>query len=399
MRSARQLDALTYEATAATDRAVPWKQQHTCVLRPVASGSSLSIAWDALAAVATWDATTLAHVVAVLRDTVPCIDAPEDLPALQLDVPDKTRATAAHPRGFRGTKHRPPRPAQPEAIDVRPYLLARRHVDQVLELLGQPRGPNAAFDPAFVMQLWPLVRMSSEVGAFAVLARTLELSTRPELRAALVGVYLAAPEHALGWWSYVLASHDQLEVAQLVCASGVATLPVIDAELGVRIAKLAPAQQWAVYRGLVAGATPSYLFSGIALEAKLDDAPPGKIDITELIESTVARLAIAMREDSGPEFWRGYLWRLCGYQPELIEVLASPEFISLQPPAAFWLIRIANTPRWAQDGDKHWRCLSKSLPLFVEWTARLPAEYQRKFIEDLGDTYWWAYPDVDLAID
>jgi hypothetical protein len=98
-----------------------------------------------------------------------------------------------------------------------------------------------------------------------------------------------------------------------------------------------------------------------------------------------------MDEDSGLGFWRPQLWRLCGYQPELIGLLASPRFISLQPDAAFWLLRIANSPRWSPEtAEDQWRALAPKLSLLVDLAARLPAEYQRKFVEDMGDVYWWA---------
>jgi hypothetical protein len=417
VRDARRLHTLTLETRNATESAFPWRVEQACELQPLPHSSrpELWTAWRALESVNTWDEKTLGHVLVILRETVPGLDTPGDLPALgpEVHASPEPRATAAHPRAFRGTKHRPPRPQQPDAVDVRPYLLTRRHTDQVLELLGQPRGidpyvawnyrvdANATFDPTFVMQLLPLFRECawSDVGAFAALARTLQLHVQPELRAALIGVYLAAndPARALGWWSYVLA-HDveqRLEVAKLVTATGVAKLPPVEPTVGALVATLQPVQQWSFYRGLVGGASPAYLESGLELgalsHARIDEPPPGHVNVTSIIESTVERLDKAMDEDSGSEFWRPHLWRVCGYQPELIEVFASPELISLQPEAAFWLIRLASSPRWSPEtAEKEWRELGPKVPVLVELAARLPAEYQRKFVEDIGDVYWWA---------
>ncbi len=260
---------------------------------------------------------------------------------------------------------------------------------------------SANFDPTFVMHLLPLLRGCtwSDVGAFASLARTLQLHLQLELRAALVGVYLVAsdPARALGWWSYVLA-HDveqRLEVAKLVGASEVAKLDPIDPTVGALVASLQPVQQWSFYRGLVAGASPAYLASGLELgafsEAKIDEPPPGHIDITSIIESTVERLDKAMDEDSGAEFWRPHLWRLCGHQPELIELLALTEFANLTPEAAFWLIRIANSPRWMpESAAEQWRVLAPKLRHIVELASGLAPDYQRKFVEEMGDVYSWA---------
>lgn len=417
VRSARRLDTLAYEASEPVDKAQPWKREHRCELRPIREGThpELSRSWRALEAVRDWDDETLGHVLTVLRGTVPNQDTPSDLPLLRSNVqePSEPRATAAHPRAYRGTKYRPPKPRQPDKVDVRPYLLTRRHTDQVLEQLGQPRGldpygswnhggeAGTSLDAAFVMTLLPLLRGCSwgDVGAFAGLSRTLDLHVLPDLRAALIGVYLAAddPRRALGWWSHVLA-HDvdqRLEVAHLVCASGVTKHDPFDPGFAAQIAQLPAVQQWSIYRGAAGGASPPYVLSGFELGAispsKLDEVPPGRLNVTSLVEATTARLDAAMDEDSGADFWRSQLWRLCGYQPEIVELLGSPDFTSLTPEAAFWTIRIANTPRSTPEAaEQQWRELAPKLSLLVEFATRVAPEYQRKLVEDMGDVYWWA---------
>src|SRR5262245_23939592 len=121
VRSAMRLDALTFETRESADRAVPWRVENSCELRPLPHNSHAELwtAWGALESVTSWDETTLEHVLTVLRTTVPCADSPADLPALGPEVyaPPEPRATAANPRAFRGTKYRPPRPAQPDAVD------------------------------------------------------------------------------------------------------------------------------------------------------------------------------------------------------------------------------------------------------------------------------------------
>src|SRR5512134_1750407 len=140
VRGATRLDLLTYEAREPADREHPWKLSHVCELRPLPNSSRAELwtAWNALERVTSWDEVTLNHVLTILRHTVPTTDHAGALPALGPDVhpPPPPRPTAAHPRAYRGTRYRPPRPQQPEPLDVRPYLLERRHIDQVLELLG-----------------------------------------------------------------------------------------------------------------------------------------------------------------------------------------------------------------------------------------------------------------------
>lgn len=417
VRSATRLDTLTLETRKPVDRAFPWRVAHTCELRPLSPNArpELWTAWRALESVTAWDETTLEHVLTVLRATVPCADAPPDLPALgpEVHAPPEPRATAAHPRAFRGTKYRPPRPEQPDAVDLRPYLLTRRHTDQVLELLGQPRGVDpyvawnhridatASFDPMFVMHLLPLFRECtwSDVGAFASLARSLQLHRDPELRSALASVYVAAGDstRALGWWNHVLA-HDpeqRLEAAKLVSTSGVARLPPVDPSVGALLVTLPADQQWWFYRGLVGGASPAYLESGLRLGAlsrsNADETPPGRVDVSSIVEVTIERLARPIAEAGDAQYWRPHLWELCGYQPELIELLASDVFTSLHAEAALRLIRTAGSPRWdPETADEEWRVLAPKLPLLAEFTARLAPEYQHKFTEDMTEVYFWA---------
>lgn len=417
VRNATRLDTLTLETREPNDRAFPWRVEHACELSPLAPNSRAELwtAWRALESVTTWDETTLGHVLIVLRTTMPCADAPSDLPPLgpEVHAPPEPRATAAHPRAFRGTKYRPPRREQPEVVDVRPYLLTRRHTDLVLELLGQPRGVDpyvawnhhvdatANFDPIFVMHLLPLFKdcVWADVGAFASLARSLQLHRKPDLRSALAAVYVAAGDstRALGWWNHVLAHEPEhrLEAAKLICMSGVAKLNPVEPSVAALLIRLPSVQQWSFYRGLIAGASPAYLESGLELGAlsssKIDEPPPGRVGVTTLIEASVERLGTAMDEDSGAEYWRTHLWKLCGNQPELVELLASPIFMSLQPHAAFGVIRTASVPRWSPEtAEKEWRVLAPTIPLLAEFAARLAPEYQRKFVEDMRGVYSWA---------
>jgi hypothetical protein len=74
-----------------------------------------------------------------------------------------------------------------------------------------------------------------------------------------------------------------------------------------------------------------------------------------------------------------------------VGLLASPIFVALQPEAAFWVIRLASSPRWSPEtANEQWHVLGRALPLLVEFATRLPVEYQRKLVEDMGDVYRWA---------
>jgi hypothetical protein len=424
VRSATGLEELVYESHGEAPSHRPWSVGHVCVRRPLprSSHADLREAWLALAAVVEWDERTLDRVLKVLCETVPAGEGSTWLPPLagavrQARVP---RATAAHPRAYRGTRYKPPSPPQPRAVDARPYLLDWRHVDELLVLLGADPGSDPyvrsrfgvtgrSLDPWFVGSLLPLFDRCSwrEVAAFQAIGRALDLDGDVRLRATLVGVFVTAgdPERALGWWSYILAQAPvtRLEMAQIIAGSGVTAVDAVGAEVASEIAALEPAQQWSFLRGLARGASPAYLGSGLRLRAfpreKVIEPPPGSADVAGAINETIERLGQAMEEDSGPEFWRTFLWQLCGEQPGLLDLLQSPAVESLVPRAAFWLLRVVAAPHWLPDiEEQRWAELDRSLHAVAEAAVRLPGEYQHKFIADWADIFWGVIEDrTDLA--
>lgn len=430
VRSAARLENLVHATRDAQDPEQPWTVEHACALRPFAPGSDpeLWAAWSALAAVTAWDAATADHVLTVLLQTVPSGDEAGEVPALGPDVHPALppRATAAHPRAFRGTHRRPPKPPRPEPVDLRRHLLARRHIDQVLDLLRDqapqlarfPRGTDPylgthfgiaagpGFDPWFVQHVLPLLqsRPWSEVNRLAALARALDLQREEALRATLVGVLIAADdaERASGWWSHVLAQESgcRLETAQMVYASGAAARdPDLPAEALADVARTEPRRRWSFYRGLAAGATPDYLLAGLRLtealpHLRIDEPPPGRDDVEAVVRATIERLGTALERDSGPEFWTAHLWRLCGEQPALLRLLEAPAFAALVPPAAFWLLRLAGSPRWTPEtAEREIPVLARGVLDLAARAAAVEPVYQLKLVEDVADIYWKSCDD------
>lgn len=419
VRSATGLEELLYEQHGETPSDRPWSVDRVCVRRclPGSSHEDLWAAWLGLAAVAEWDGRTLDRVLKILRETVPAAEGRVPLPPLAgaNRQPRTARATAAHPRAYHGTLFKPPTPSQPRAVDLRPYLLDRRHVDEVLVLLGERPGSDPyvrshfgvtgkSLDPWFVSGLLPLFDRCSwpDVTAFQAIGRALDLGRDPRLRAALVGVFLSAgdPQRALGWWSYVLAqaAGTRLEAAQIIAGSGVTAVDAVGAEVASEIAALEPQQQWSFWRGLARGASLAYLGSGVRLGAfpvgKVIEPSPGCADVAGAVDETTGRLGQVMEEDSGPQFWRTFLWELCGEQPGLLDLLQSPAFKSLVPQAAFCLLRNGAAAHWQPVTNEQRRGeLCRWLRIAAEAAVRLPAEYQGKFIEDWSDIYWRVVDD------
>lgn len=93
--------------------------------------------WQALQCVTAWNAEVLTHVLNVLVGTIadPTADV-ADIPALAVSEPvAPPRPTAAHPRAYRGTKYKPPKPPQPGPLGLRPHLCRVADEVRILERL------------------------------------------------------------------------------------------------------------------------------------------------------------------------------------------------------------------------------------------------------------------------
>src|SRR5579883_2800621 len=85
----------------------------------------LQESWRRLANVKAADANTLYDVMLVAIESVPDLSVVPTLLPLPNDwgeAPRSPKATSAHPRAFKGTKHRPPKNASPAALDIRGHL-------------------------------------------------------------------------------------------------------------------------------------------------------------------------------------------------------------------------------------------------------------------------------------
>ena len=175
--------------------------------------------------------------------------------------------------------------------------------------------------------------------------------------------------------------------------------PDLPAEALAEVARAGPRRRWAFYRGLAAGATPGYLLAGLRLTESLpplriDGPPAGRDDVEAVVRATIERLAAAMERDSGPEFWTAHLWRLCGEQPGLPRLLESSAFGALVPPAAFWLLRLAGSPRWTPEtAEREIPVLTRGVLDIAARAAAVEPRYQLKLVEDVAAIYWNACDD------
>ncbi|MBI4819208.1 MAG: hypothetical protein HY791_23250 [Deltaproteobacteria bacterium] len=111
-------------------RALSFAEDGTESYAPCEAG--LESAWARLARVSTIDAGSLADLRAVLESSLPDPETKERT-VDRLTVPNArdVRGTAAHPRAYRGTKHKLPKPPL-DSRDLRFHLLSRRGEREVL---------------------------------------------------------------------------------------------------------------------------------------------------------------------------------------------------------------------------------------------------------------------------
>lgn len=93
--------------------------------------------WNALGTIQAWDHDCLFHLLIVLLETAPLFLPPErhkKLPPLPFEPPPR-KATAKHPRAYRGTTFQPPKTKSLSNLDLRPYVCEPNHLRAVLRKL------------------------------------------------------------------------------------------------------------------------------------------------------------------------------------------------------------------------------------------------------------------------
>ncbi|MFN0134905.1 MAG: hypothetical protein ACKVS9_02180 [Phycisphaerae bacterium] len=119
-------------------------------------------AWNALGCVRDFSPIVLAKVLMVeFETTADPLAAPRDLPLFERQAPPPPpHATAAHPRAYRGTKHKPPKPGKLAPLDLRPYLCRPASEQRVLHALR----PHLANALPFIDQRHPLAAILRKHG-------------------------------------------------------------------------------------------------------------------------------------------------------------------------------------------------------------------------------------------
>lgn len=401
---------------------------------------------------------TLALLVATALGPGADPDDPTPVPALlQLDVPAPPHAaTAAHPRAFRGTTHKPPQDRLPSVVDLRPHALHRSrlmpllqslavHVPAAMERLasfGLDRArlpllagalssrksldPSLAYHQGLLLPPLPprLAIMGSDLQAdhvrpWSIAWAALDAESLPTLAWLLVRLHHQAGVGALAWAEAFarvappLRAHVLAVVLRAGAAAQRAPPDAIEGAMdaigsfpntGPDLAWVHRAMTWAV--GWRDGLGEQALAEGLGWQREW--APTARIEqppaTPTLSRSALERLweRIGPNEDSSwdsPGRRTLHLWSLSGRFPGLAEMLESADLWDLDD-ATFrgWIERLIRTfPN--QDCDEQmtlykWRVVSRLAPDFLQWLKTCQLSHRVKAIELLS-TFIVGWDDRD----
>jgi hypothetical protein len=379
----------------------------------------IQVRWQRLASVTVLDQSVVSDMRVVLAVTIPDDVQPIVDPWRRPVVPKLPRASAAHPRAFRGTKFQPPAPPQVPAVDLRPHLCNLRDVRAILEYvqlldLDADQADEPDFDLAVIQDvfsaprplrlcLWMISINASQ--SRAVLAAAighywaLQLDDNPPLRRAIARL-LREPwrKESLEWLQVLpqIAPHRREALLVSFLENVHDALPLTN-ELASWLRTMSELtddesffnRSWALAQAIRRGASIGALLSGFLLSNRYqpdhdfvnklyDDCDASPV-ISEWIEhvrstsdTTWNRETMAMRA-----------WDDCGLLSGLAELLDKQNWDGLSPEDALELFNVfrdccyAATPEAMEISFEVLLRLSKR---YFHTIRCLPVEYREKGI-------------------
>ncbi|NMO18901.1 hypothetical protein HPC49_15095 [Pyxidicoccus fallax] len=400
--------------------------------------SELLASWEALAQTRGATPETLVHVLRLVLGTTPGDEVPSRTlghPWVE-SPPAPFRRTAAHPRGYRGTIHQPPKRRQPEVLDVRLHLLHRRDVQALLQALRpclseavrrleseghdgeRLRRMVAALEssgradaalayhhgfietrgaelPSSFIRLGQLLSTGPE-GSFArllALRGTLAIDTRPVLYVAAARMLLRwGPEAGLPWLEVAARLEPEVQGALLAALlePGVAGAKAGDYDLSIE-PLIANQPRWRVQylQGLAARYEPAFLMSGFRLLAAW--SRPDRESWLQwpmksgpVPEECLLQLGLHLEPEHPEAFFLHTLWTLCGDLPGFGELLASIPWMELAPAVAYDVVALLRA-LWDSEVEhkvrlRWWSVARRVVPPLLQQLRRTPASHQSRCV-------------------
>ena len=409
---------------------------------------ALLTAWKRLGAVQVPNEAVTADVVRILSSTfVLASERPSSLAPLAPDSRVNRRATAAHPRAFRGTTYQPPTATAPPTIDYRPHLCSSRGVGMVMTMLapawaqglerlrlaGVELGPlTGSMSPLEIGDLYLAVHHGSldrrvdalpewfathflwslrgvawpAIQRIVDLGRAIDLPNDSGLCA--VAARLAAfggAAFATGWLEHAMHVPPQCRIMLLSQAianePGVYDPTLLSATLVDAINDVVQTDQSEVLLGWVlrcaeSGVNADFLVAGLELASA---GPVDRIvDVEPRPDAQYAAAAARLAEhldsncvDGATKGWGTTLWRHCGELPPLADIIARDGWRSLPPRDAERLLWVYLDFVWTSDGpeviDQKVAHAAANLNRVIALVASVAPAYRPKVIEAVDEAY------------
>jgi len=411
----------------------------------------LKEAWQHLAEASTMSENTLYNLLIVLIETVPDLSRESNQPLLPKEWGEEAspvRATQAHPRAYKGTKHRPPKEPTHRTIDMRTYLCDPGSVQKVVSSLWKwmprvrrrlersgysvkkiealerelslPDGTSRnglrkhwALPPRFVRYLWSFVRWRSprELSDLLSLYTALDLEHDDELLGAISLLVASSEANAACLWSkaaLILPAHRRTAFVFDLIRTGACSVepaPEIVSHLK-QILGLATEEHYPVWTkhfltGIRNNVSAEYLLAGFRLAAHF--RPDYRFEevkqSVEFPEQAVEDLAINLAERDSYSGWLPMaLWQRCERLPGLVEVIRDSQWKGFAPAASSYfefLQGIAYHDLSERRLQSKWTAIRHQIPAIEELLLSLPVTHQAKAVACLSDWLWsWDEPAV-----
>ena len=401
--------------------------------------------WHRLSQISVADEETLLHIFIVLLESVPDFSSEKKADPWPADwgaQPTAPRATAAHPRAFKGTKHRPPKSSGFPRFDLRPYLCDSgsiqalmtplwKHAPRVRKRLEKAGCSAIALDavedqlradpgrkglwslPArFVQYFWLDLRQQSrrEASRFLRLFVDLELERDERLLDAMSRILTVADcDRACAWGRVceVVPSNRRAAFIERVIQSKAFNSPPTPGMLEcVREASLlATDERFTFWIGLLLRAerrgaqARDFLAAGLRLAAQFDPkhAFPEAGECADFPEREVEEIVIQLADHSSYGWMALALWQRCGRLPGFAGLIVRSGWREFEPDAArayFDLLTgvvYCDLPERAI--QRKWLEIAAEIPRIECFILATPRPQQRAAVDSIEEWLrWWDRP-------
>lgn len=419
----------------------------------------LLASWAELSHYQASDSEALRHLLTVLLETRASFsEGGMPLPDLVPTAQEQTfRATAAHPRAYKGTKTRPPKLRQPEPVDLRPYMDTAHnqnrligdsstHLQKVLELLcqdgydrerlnfilsapvrvepylayhhGITDGAAPEMPALFSSHLLPLLKAISieVIKTYLSLFHGLALHERPDVLPVFLALVSLEPGKFISGWAKLIAAQTMERQAELACyliESGITehSPEIFTASDLARFNSMTSEDVYShrlyyLFSALLEGSSKEYLFSGFHLANSFN--PHFRFsdigDCRDFPLEQVEELALYLDSDNPDiicpgRYYSMSIWESCGRLKGLQHLIRQLPWQSLRPEAASSFLDMLKNFRYDDlDDDQISRkgdFVYRKAPALFETVCRIAPPYQDKFIDSVRELHWyWDGEDI-----